>query len=74
MSVYEIINSEAFYIIKEEAERYASGEYGWSPEEACEVIICYLNREKYFDSVPTEEDYLDAVGTLIAFYDYFYNK
>lgn len=72
--LYEILNSEAFTFIKEEAEQYALRAYNWSPEEACEVIICYQNGEKFIDAIPTKDEYLEAVGTLIAFYDYFYSR
>lgn len=74
MSVHEILNSEAFSIIREEAELYASDAYDWHPEEACEIILCYLNQEKFIDAVPTKDEYMEAVGTLIAFYDFFYSN
>lgn len=68
-----IINSESVALIREEAELYASDAYDWSPEEACDIIICYMEKEKYIDAIPTTEEYFEAVGTLIAFYEYFYN-
>ena len=68
-----IINRESVTMIKEEAERYASEAYDWSPEEACEIIICYSKGEKFIDAVPTDEEYAEAVITLMDFYGYFYN-
>lgn len=68
-----IINKESVTMIKEEAERYASEAYDWSPEEACEIIICYSTGEKFIDAVPTNEEYAEAVITLMDFYGYFYN-
>lgn len=68
-----IINRESVTMIKEEAERYASKAYDWSPEEACEIIICYSKGEKFIDAVPTDEEYAEAVITLMDFYGYFYN-
>lgn len=68
-----IINKESVAMIKEEAERYASEAYDWSPEEACEIIICYSTGEKFIDAVPTYEEYVEAVITLMDFYVYFYN-
>lgn len=74
MSVHEILNSEAFTIIREEAELYAVEQSEWHPEEACEIIICYLEGEKFIDAVPTKTEFLEAIGTLIAFYDFFYSN
>lgn len=68
-----IINKESVIMIKEEAERYASEAYDWSPEEACEIIICYSKGEKFIDAVPTNEEYVEAVMTLMDFYGYFYS-
>lgn len=66
---YEIYNSV------HEAEHYASDKGGWHPEEAVAVIEMYLTKVSYYPdgSIPTEEEYLNAINSLIAFYEYFYS-
>lgn len=59
-----------------EAESYASIESEWHPEEALMIIECYENNEysEECGSVPTKQDFLDAVYSLMCFYDYFYGS
>ena len=54
---------------------YAGEKGGWHPEEAWMIIEAYRNKEPlYGDSIPSEQDYEDAVNSLIFFFDYFYSK
>lgn len=66
---YEIYNSV------HEAEHYALDKGGWHPEEAVAVIEMYRTKVSYYPdgSIPTEEEYLDAINSLVAFYEYFYS-
>lgn len=59
-----------------EAEHYASRASEWHPEEAWVIIEAYRTGS-YVDfcgSVPSWQDYQDAVDSLICFYDYFYGS
>lgn len=62
--------------LEEEAVDYARKQSGWTPEEAWMLIDAYQNQEPWYEdgSVPSEQDYLDAINSLIYFYDYFYSK
>lgn len=54
---------------------YAKENGGWHPEEAWMIIEAYQNNEPFYSdgSMPSEQDYLDAINSLIYFYDYFYS-
>lgn len=58
-----------------EAEHYAAENGGWHPEEALCIIEDYENgTAKYFDAVPTVEEYGEAIHTLYYFYEFFYSR
>lgn len=59
-----------------EAEHYASRAGEWHPEEAVVIIEGYRNGTfvEVCKSVPTYQNYLDAVDSLVCFYDYFYGS
>lgn len=59
-----------------EASHYARDHSGWNPEEAWALIEAYHNNEPFYadGSYPSKEDYLDAINSLIYFYNYFYSK
>lgn len=59
-----------------EAIHYARKNSGWSPEEAWGLIESYQNNEPFYQdgSSPSEQDYLNAIESLIYFYDYFYSS
>ena len=61
---------------EEDARHYAREHSGWTPEEAWMLIEAYQNQEPWYKdgSLPSEQDYLDAINSLIYFYDYFYSK
>lgn len=61
------------YILSE-AAGYAIREGGWHPEEAMCIIEAYEAGESYGDTVVTQNEYEEAVASLMAFYEYFYNK
>ena len=58
------------------AIHYAREQTGWSPEEAMMIIDAYRNSEPFWEDgyPPSYEDYLDAIDTLMYFYDYFYSR
>ena len=60
---------------EEEAVHYAKDQGGWHPEEAWMLIEAYRNNEPFYQdgSPPSEQDYIDAINSLIYFYDYFYS-
>jgi hypothetical protein len=66
---------EIGWYFEDEAEYYALQHSGWIPEEAWMVIEAYQNNEPLPDesSVPSTQDYLAAIDSLIYFYDYFYS-
>ena len=48
---------------------------GWVPEEAWGIIEAYQNNEPLYDNeIPSEQEYHEAVDSLICFYEYFYGK
>lgn len=59
-----------------EAIHYARKNSGWSPEEAWSLIESYQNNEPFYQdgSLPSEQDYINAINSLIYFYDYFYTS
>lgn len=61
---------------EEEAIFYAKENGGWHPEEAWMIIEAYRNKEPFYSdgSIPSEQDYNDAVNSLIYFFEYFYSK
>ena len=60
--------------LEDEAVHYARKYSEWSPEEAMWVIEAYQNKEPFWQdgSPPSHEEYLDAIESLIRFYEYFY--
>jgi hypothetical protein len=68
--------SDYGWLLEFDAMHYAREQTGWQPEEAWMIIEAYQNNESYYvdGSSPSEEDYLDAIDTLIYFYDYFFSK
>lgn len=67
---------EIGWYFEEEAIDYAIENGGWHPEEAWMVIEAYQNNASFYQngSPPTKQDYLDAINSLIYFYDYFYSE
>ena len=63
---YGWLEDEAIHYVRE----YSEG----SPEEAMSVIEAYQNNEPFWQdgSPPSREEYLDAIESLIRFYEYFY--
>lgn len=61
--------------LEEDAIDYVREHSDWHPEEAVEVIEAYQNNEPFWrdGSPPSYEEYLDAIDSLIYFYDYFYS-
>ena len=61
---------------KEEAVHYASEHSEWHPEEAWYIIEAYHNNEPFYEngSPPSKQDYLNAIDSLIYFYEYFYGR
>lgn len=61
--------------IEYEGIYYAVDNSGWSPEEAMIIIDAYQNGKPFWGdgSLPSHKDYLDAINSLIYFYDYFYS-
>ena len=61
---------------EDEAVYYAKDQSGWRPEEAWMLIEAYQNNEPFYQdgSPPSEQDYIDAIDSLMYFYDYFYSK
>ena len=61
--------------LEEEGIHYAREHSGWSPEEAMYVIEAYQTGKSCWKdgSLPSHEEYLDAIESLIYFYDYFYS-
>ena len=57
---------------EEQAVDHAREYSEWHPEEAMEVIDAYENGKPVYGSVPTLDEYRDAVKSLYYFYDYFY--
>lgn len=60
--------------LEDEAIHYAREYSEWSPEEAMELIEAYQNNKHFWQdgSPPSHEEYLDAIESLIRFYEYFY--
>ena len=58
-----------------DAVHYAVDNGGWHPEEAWMIIEAYRNNEPFYQngSPPSKQDYIDAIDSLIYFYDYFYS-
>lgn len=65
-----------YWELEQEAIHYAREYSEWSPEEAWMVIEAYQNNEPFHvdGSSPSKEEYLDAIDSLIYFYDYFYSR
>ena len=61
---------------EQEAVYYDKDNGGWHPEEAWEIIEAYQNNEPFYSdgSQPSKQDYMDAINSLIYFYDYFYSE
>ena len=56
--------------VNEYATEYACKNSYWHPEEA----VCVIEAYRDGGSVYTEKDYNNAVNSLVAFYEYFYNS
>lgn len=56
-----------------EAESYAADNGGWHPYEAMWVIEMYQTKKSYYPdgSLPTKEEYYNAINSLIYFYEFF---
>lgn len=57
-----------------DASHHAKEQTGWHPEEARMIIDAYQNSEPFWEdgSPPTQKEYIEAIDTLICFYEYFY--
>lgn len=68
------MSDDAVFFAEEEATRYARENSDWHPEEAIEIIDAYQNGDPFYEdnSPPSEQDYVDAVDSIVAFYEYFY--
>lgn len=62
-------------VLEEEGIHYAREHSGWSPEEAMYIIDAYQNDKPFWKdgSPPSHKDYLEAIESLIYFYDYFFS-
>lgn len=62
--------------LEDEAVHYAAWNSGMHPEDAWCIIEAYQNHQPYYDngSMPSYQDYLDAIDSLIYFYEYFYGR
>lgn len=71
---YDISIDDILAEAEHEASKYASREGNWHPEEAWGVIEAYHNHEPFYEngSPPSYQDYLDAINSMIYFYEYFY--
>ena len=58
--------------LEEEAVHYAREYSQWHPEEAMAIIQSYQNKEPLDGAIPTYEEYIDAIESLLRFYEYFY--
>lgn len=58
--------------IERDATQYAMHNSEWHPEEAWCIIDAYQNGGTYEGRQPSHRDYLDAIDTMICFYEYFY--
>ena len=66
---------EYFPEIIHDAEHYAAITGGWHPEEAWGIVEAYLtNMPMDDDGIPSYDEYLAAVDSLICFYEYFYGR
>ena len=61
---------------EEEAVDFVRDHCEWHPEEAVGIIEAYQNNESFYEdgSHPSRQDYLDAIDSLIYFYEYFYGS
>ena len=61
---------------EEEAVDYVREYCEWHPEEAVCIIEAYQNNESFYEdgSPPSRQDYLDAIDSLVYFYNYFYGS
>lgn len=73
---YDISIDDILAEAEHEASRYASRHGNWHPEEAWEIIEAYRNYQPFYQdgSMPTHQDYQDAINSLIYFYEYFYGR
>ena len=58
--------------LEEEAVHYARQYSEWHPEEAMTIIHSYQSREPIDGTLPSYEEYLEAIESLYRFYEYFY--
>ena len=71
---YEIGNEnyrEHGWWFEEQAVARAREYSSFHPVEAMEVIDAYENNKPIYGSIPTEDDYNDAIKSLYYFYEYF---
>lgn len=61
---------------EEDAVDFVREHCQWHPEEAVCIIEAYRNNEPFYEngSPPSRQDYLDAIDSLIYFYEYFYGS
>jgi hypothetical protein len=69
---YDDLPEYARYL-EDEAVHYAAENGGWHPEEAGVIIDAYINGKSVYGSMPSKEEYREAVESLWYFYDYFYS-
>ena len=70
---YDDGHDDVYYVI-EEAEDYARNQTGWSVYEAWNNISIYNDGvDPYGYTLPTEEEYLQSIETLVIFCEYLDN-
>lgn len=70
---YEAEKEYSYYgWLEDEAIHYARKYSEWSPEEAMWVIESYQSKKPIDGTLPSYEEYLDAIESLYRFYEYFY--
>ena len=61
--------------IVSDAEHHAVIIGGMHPEEAWDIIDSYVNKKQMIGGgYPSYDDYIGAIDSMIAFYEYFYSK
>ena len=65
---------DSFGWMMDDAHSHAIDFGGLHPEEAWGIIEDYHNGStEFFEDPPTEEEYKEAVNSMIGFYEYFYS-
>lgn len=63
-------------VVEESAVEYVRERSDFLPEEAVAIIEAYQAGKPYWNdgSSPSQDDYLEAVGSLVYFCDYFFSR